>query len=247
MKTFKLNRMVDETGISGTGVVAQGVVFDDGTCVLRWLTESPGTTMFDNVEDLEKVHGHGGKTQIVYDPSVTKRAGVTKAQGSPAGAPRSEHETKIAKVDKEKQVVYGVVLDPYIIDAHDDWVPPNEVEETAHNWLAASRKMRTEHEKDLSAVPVESYVMPYPTPEDYRKAVACEPHRIWRMKLGTEWVHSGAWVLATRVLDPVAWASVLSGELGAYSIGGFGMRREMERVPMPEVEAWTIEAAPEAP
>lgn len=153
-----------------------------------------------------------------------------------------DRETIIAKVDREKKVVYGVVLDPYIIDAHDDWIPPNEVEETAHNWLASSRTMRLQHETDLAAVPVESYVMPYPTQDDYAKAVAGEPHRIWRMKLGTEYVHSGSWVLGTRVLDPKAWAAVVSGKLGAYSIGGFGVRREVGKVPMPDVEVLTVEA-----
>jgi hypothetical protein len=243
VRTFHLNRVEDETGVSGTGIVAQGVVFDDGTCVLRWLTENRSTTIFESLATLEAIHGHGGKTHIVLTPiSKHSPAPVTKGRAQTLARNAVSREAVIAKVDKEKKVVYGVVLDPYIIDAHDDWVPPNEVEETAHNWLAASRKMKTEHETELDAVPVESYVMPYPTPEDYRAAVACEPHRVWRMKFGTEYVHSGAWVLGTRVLDSAAWASVLSGELGAYSIGGFGMRREMERVPMPEVEVLTIEA-----
>jgi hypothetical protein len=142
VRTFHLNRVEDETGVSGTGIVAQGVVFDDGTCVLRWLTATPGTTVFADIEALKAVHGHGGKTQIVMSPFAKHAvARVSKLQRPPRVGPRAESETKIAKVDHAKQVVYGVVLDPYIIDAHDDWVPPNEVEETAHNWLAASRKM----------------------------------------------------------------------------------------------------------
>jgi hypothetical protein len=36
MKTFELYRIDDATGISGTGIVAQGVVFDDGTCAFGW-------------------------------------------------------------------------------------------------------------------------------------------------------------------------------------------------------------------
>jgi hypothetical protein len=49
-------------------------------------------------------------------------------------------------------------------------------------------------------------------------------------------------VLGTRVLDQEAWSLVLSGELTSYSIGGFGMRTEIERVPMPDVTVLTIEA-----
>jgi len=67
MRTFTLLRVVDPSGISGTGVVAQGVVFDDGTCALRWLTAHRSTAVYDSVETLEKIHGHGGKTQILED------------------------------------------------------------------------------------------------------------------------------------------------------------------------------------
>lgn len=67
MRTFHLNRVVDETGISGTGIVAQGVVFDDGSCALRWLTEHRSTAVYDSVATLEKIHGHGGKTLLMFD------------------------------------------------------------------------------------------------------------------------------------------------------------------------------------
>lgn len=67
MKTFHLQRFVDETGISGTGKIAEGVVFEDGTCVLRWLTEHRSTAVYENLATVEKIHGHGGKTQLVFD------------------------------------------------------------------------------------------------------------------------------------------------------------------------------------
>lgn len=38
MRTFELFRMNDETGISGTGKVLEGVVFSDGTVVTRWVS-----------------------------------------------------------------------------------------------------------------------------------------------------------------------------------------------------------------
>lgn len=64
MHLFDLDRIEDETGISGTGIVAQGVLFDDGTCALRWLTANRSSGFYDNVETLEKIHGHNGKTVI---------------------------------------------------------------------------------------------------------------------------------------------------------------------------------------
>jgi hypothetical protein len=68
MRTFELHRDVDETGISGTGIVAQGVEFDDGVIAMRWLSEWPTSVVFHDrgAEALEAVHGHGGKTRVVW-------------------------------------------------------------------------------------------------------------------------------------------------------------------------------------
>jgi hypothetical protein len=66
MKRFILNRIVDETGISGTGHVAEGVVFSDGKCALRWMTEFASTCTYDSINDVEHIHGHNGKTVIEW-------------------------------------------------------------------------------------------------------------------------------------------------------------------------------------
>lgn len=240
MKTFHLDRVIDETGVSGTGKVAQGVMFDDGTCVLRWLTDTPGTTVFADMRSLLAVHGHDGKTKVTYEQAA--KVSKTDLKGRRLPPRGGERRTPVAKLDEAKQIVYGVVLDPYIVDAHDDWIPPGEVERTAHDYLANARVVGRQHEGPAPAEVVESFVFQYPTPEDYRKAVAGQPHRIWRMRYGTEALHSGSWVLGVRILDSALWADVLSGELGAFSIGGFGVRTEVGRVPMPEVEVLNVEA-----
>lgn len=72
--TFELHRVEDQTGISGTGVVAEGVIFDDGSCVMRWLTQHRSTAFYDNIETIEKIHGHEGKSKIVYTGNPFQRA-----------------------------------------------------------------------------------------------------------------------------------------------------------------------------
>ena len=67
MKLFHLERIEDASGVSGIGKVAEGVVFDDGSVVLRWLTRVKSTVLFESVKDVELVHGHQGKTRIVYE------------------------------------------------------------------------------------------------------------------------------------------------------------------------------------
>ncbi len=67
MKLFHLERTEDASGVSGIGKVAEGVVFGDGTVVLRWLTEIKSTVIFESIKDVESVHGHEGRTTIVYE------------------------------------------------------------------------------------------------------------------------------------------------------------------------------------
>lgn len=68
MRAFRLVREVDVSGVSGTGAVAEGIEFSDGTVVLRWLSDWPTSVVFHQrgIESVEKVHGHGGATRIEY-------------------------------------------------------------------------------------------------------------------------------------------------------------------------------------
>lgn len=66
MRRFLLNRIVDENEVSGTGIVAHGVEFNDGNCVMRWMTDTRSTAMYDKMEDLLKIHGHQGQTVVEW-------------------------------------------------------------------------------------------------------------------------------------------------------------------------------------
>ena len=65
MKLFELQRDVDESGVSGTGVVAQGVIFDNGWCALTWLTKHTSVAFYTDINEVIAIHGHGGKTHVV--------------------------------------------------------------------------------------------------------------------------------------------------------------------------------------
>lgn len=64
---FRLERTTDVTGASGTGHVADGVVWPDGAVTVRWRGEHKSTVNWDRLEDAEAVHGHGGATRIVWE------------------------------------------------------------------------------------------------------------------------------------------------------------------------------------
>lgn len=81
--TFKLVRLVDESGISGTGDVAQGVVFRDGTVAMRWMTDKRSTSVYTSMQDLLAIHGHGGKTEVRYHMGPGRDDRACSACGHP--------------------------------------------------------------------------------------------------------------------------------------------------------------------
>lgn len=66
MKRFVLRRHEDVSGTSGTGVVAEGVQFSNGSISLHWISQYESVEQVANIAVVEEIHGHGGKTEIVW-------------------------------------------------------------------------------------------------------------------------------------------------------------------------------------
>ena len=66
MRRFELHRDVDATGVSGTGIVAEGVQFGNGYCALTWNTLNTSVAFYPSIVTLEAIHGHNGQTRIVW-------------------------------------------------------------------------------------------------------------------------------------------------------------------------------------
>lgn len=64
--SFVLQRDLDHTGVSGTGTVADGVEFPDGTVAVRWRGEHASTVVWASLVDALHVHGHAGATRVVW-------------------------------------------------------------------------------------------------------------------------------------------------------------------------------------
>ena len=69
IRVFHLVRDEDESGVSGTGTVAEVFEASDGTCIVRWLSNMSSTNIYSNFKQVDQIHGHGGKTRLVlvYD------------------------------------------------------------------------------------------------------------------------------------------------------------------------------------
>ena len=67
LRRFVLVRTEDVTGISGIGIVAEGVRLSRGKVVLCWLSNGVSSIVIhENLDDLLSIHGHGGRTKIVW-------------------------------------------------------------------------------------------------------------------------------------------------------------------------------------
>jgi hypothetical protein len=65
-RRFRLMRRQDVSGVSGTGLVADGVQWPDGAVSIRWRGEHHSTAAWDSVDDAMAVHGHDGATVIEW-------------------------------------------------------------------------------------------------------------------------------------------------------------------------------------
>jgi len=80
IQSFTVYRTEDETGVSGDGIVIEGVRMATGQCVIHWLYPPPrgGIAIFDSMDDFIKVHikPHPvNKTIITFDDGEQMRFG----------------------------------------------------------------------------------------------------------------------------------------------------------------------------
>jgi hypothetical protein len=58
MRRFVMSREFDVSGVSGTGLVLEGVLFSTGVVVVHWLTPPPrgSISMWDSLEQFLSIH-----------------------------------------------------------------------------------------------------------------------------------------------------------------------------------------------
>jgi hypothetical protein len=62
---FYLLRKRDIHGNSGCGVVAVGAVLPSKRCVMEWVVGELTETIFEDLEQIKRLHGHFGCTEVV--------------------------------------------------------------------------------------------------------------------------------------------------------------------------------------
>lgn len=117
--------------------------------------------------------------------------------------PNFEKPVKVIKSDdEEKRLVYGIVYEPDVIDAHGDFTDSETIEKAAHEFMLKYRQIDKNHDfvAGVGEV-VESYIAPAD------------------MELNGEPVKKGTWILTTKA-DEETWEAVKKGEFQGYSLAG---------------------------
>lgn len=81
IKPFYLMRHQDLSGLSGTGIIAIGVVYPNGKAHMQWVSYKTSFEMHDSVENLIDIHSHGGATELLWgDPPCADDKPIKKAR-----------------------------------------------------------------------------------------------------------------------------------------------------------------------
>ena len=117
---------------------------------------------------------------------------------------------ELFKENPEKQIVYGVIFEPDAVDAQDEFVSKDDIEDAAHDYLVKMRReegcrAKLSHEVDIDSRSdiVESYVAP------------CD------IQVGEDTlIKEGSWIVAMKIHDEALWKESRRNIVG-YSAGGF--------------------------
>ena len=142
---------------------------------------------------------------IVDKAANKKKFFLTKSEQEPT----FEKEVRIIKgEDEEQKLVYGIVYspgsadDPNTHDAHGDFMTAEEIEKSAHNFIAKYRNIDAQHDFNAGAGEVvESYVAPVD------------------MEINGETITKGTWILVTKATDEI-WKDIKDGKMTGYSLAG---------------------------
>jgi hypothetical protein len=111
------------------------------------------------------------------------------------------------KVEEEKRLVTGVVVEPETEDTYGDIISPEEIEKAMINFMEKGPQIRVQH--DMNFTPkvaiIENWI-----------------EREGRI-IGENFVKAGTWLMTTKINDDEVWEMIKSGKLNGYSFHGPGI------------------------
>jgi len=111
-RTFTLVRSADPSGISGVGVVCEGVQYTDGSVALRWLGDHPATAVWPSLAEVLAVHGHDGATVAVFPDEVPR--GTSTVERVVAGIQRADIASVAVSFISGRAEIHAYMADDWL-------------------------------------------------------------------------------------------------------------------------------------
>ncbi len=119
----------------------------------------------------------------------------------------------IVKVDVEERLVYGVVYEPNVADAHGDMMTAGEIRKACHGFMERYATLEGDTGTDHLSKAGRQQL---PIVENFLAPVG--------YTLGKQTITPGTWVMVARARDDQLWADVKAGRYTGWSFEGFGRR-----------------------
>ncbi|WP_405061160.1 hypothetical protein OG474_05815 [Kribbella sp. NBC_01505] len=100
-RLFRLVRHADASGLRGTGTLAEGVEWSDGSVALRWRGPWASTSTWDRVEALLAVHATDGRTLLHWSSDAVSPAPIERVATAPPGS-----QSPASRADQPQAVVW---------------------------------------------------------------------------------------------------------------------------------------------
>lgn len=124
--------------------------------------------------------------------------------------------TKAAPAGGDEQIVFGIVLEPDVVDAQNDIYTAESIRAAAERFMEVHGNMGLMHKGIINdkVQILESYLAPV----DFT--------------VGDTAIKKGTWLMSCRVADPELWAAVKGGSFTGFSIGGSAIRTPVSAPPV---------------
>jgi len=111
------------------------------------------------------------------------------------------------KVEEEKRLVTGVVIEPEVEDTYGDIISAEEIEKAMIRFMEKGPEIRVEHDPDFKpkVAIIENWI-----------------EREGRM-IGEQFIKAGTWLMTTKIFDDEVWQMIKDGKLNGYSFRGPGL------------------------
>lgn len=135
------------------------------------------------------------------------------AHALPLAPATKSHDVRLLRkaesAEVEERYVFGIVLEPDVVDSQSDTYSAEEVRKAAHRFMEEHAQLGQQHSAIVTGKLkiLESYLAPV----DFT--------------VGEQVVKAGTWLLAIRVVDDELWTAVKAGSFTGFSIGGTAIRQ----------------------